>query len=160
LAYKDEYEVARLHLDTMEKAKAEFEGDFTPQFHLAPPLLSRKGSDGRPQKRAFGAWMIPAFRLLARLKPLRGTALDLFGYTAERRMERALIVEYEADMAEILPAVTPDTMATARALAELPLTIRGFGPVKDANAKAAAKTRETLLAAFRAGGTPMRHAAE
>ena len=160
LAYKDEYEVARLHLETAAKAAAEFEGDLRLSYHLAPPILSRKGPDGRPVKRRFGAWMGTAFRLLARLKPLRGTPLDPFGYFPERRMERRLIAEFEADMAEVLPALTPATLAIARELAELPLTIRGFGPVKEAAAATAAARREALLAAFRAGGTPARHAAE
>ena len=160
LAYKDEYEVARLHLSTLAKAEAEFEPGFRPKFHLAPPILTGTDPDGRPRKRAFGPWMLPAFRLLARLKPLRGTALDLFGRSAERRMERALIAEYEADMAEILPAVTPQTLEIAEALARLPLQIRGFGPVKEAAAKAAAARRAELLAAFREGGTPLRQAAE
>jgi len=160
LAYKDEYEVARLHLTTLAKAEAEFEPGFRPKFHLAPPMLTGTEQGGRPKKRAFGPWMLPAFRLLAQLKPLRGTALDLFGRSAERRMERALIAEYEADMAEILPAVTPQTLEIAEALARLPLQIRGFGPVKEASAKAAAARRAELLAAFREGGTPLRQAAE
>ncbi|GGH60269.1 indolepyruvate ferredoxin oxidoreductase family protein [Frigidibacter albus] len=160
LAYKDEYEVARLHLTTLAKAEAEFEPGFRPLFHLAPPVLTGTDPDGRPKKRAFGPWMLPAFRLLARLKPLRGTAFDPFGRSHERRMERALIAEYEADMAEILPAVTPQTLEIAEALARLPLQIRGFGPVKEASAKAAAARRAELLAAFREGGTPLRQAAE
>ncbi|MDP3340080.1 indolepyruvate ferredoxin oxidoreductase family protein [Frigidibacter sp.] len=160
LAYKDEYEVARLHLTTLAKAEAEFEPGFRPKFHLAPPMLSGTEPGGRPKKRAFGPWMLPAFRLLARLKPLRGTALDLFGRSAERRMERALIAEYEADMAEILPGVSPATLEIAEALARLPLQIRGFGPVKEASARAAAARRAELLAAFREGGTPLRQAAE
>ncbi|MFC7703488.1 indolepyruvate ferredoxin oxidoreductase family protein [Plastorhodobacter daqingensis] len=160
LAYKDEYEVARLHLGTLDKARAEFEGDFRPVFHLAPPLLGGKGSDGRPKKRAFGPWVLPLFRVLAGMKRLRGTPLDLFGLTQERRMERALIAQYEADMAEILPNVTPETMDIAVALAELPLQIRGFGPVKAANEQAAARRREELLTAFRAGGAPLQQAAE
>ena len=154
LAYKDEYEVARLHLETMDKARAEFDGAFRPSFHLAPPLLSRPGPDGRPKKITFGPWVVPVFRVLAAMKGLRGGALDLFGRTAERRMERALIAEYEADMAEVLAGLTPERLAVARELAELPLTIRGFGPVKEANAKKAAARRAELLAAFRAGGTP------
>jgi len=160
LAYKDEYEVARLHLTTLAKAEAEFEPGFRPKFHLAPPMLTGTDPDGRPRKRAFGPWMLPAFRLLARLKPLRGTPLDPFGRSAERRMERGLIAEYEADMAEILPKVTPQTLEIAEALARLPLQIRGFGPVKEASAKAAAARRAELLAAFREGGTPLRQAAE
>ncbi|THD83203.1 indolepyruvate ferredoxin oxidoreductase family protein [Aliigemmobacter aestuarii] len=160
LAYKDEYEVARLHLDSVAKARAEFDGDFRPVFHLAPPLLPGRDAAGRPKKRAFGPWMIPVFRVLAALKGLRGTWADPFGRTHERRMERALIAEYEADMAEVLREVTPATLAVARDLAELPLTIRGFGPVKAANAEKAARRRAELLAAFRAGGAPQAMAAE
>ncbi len=160
LAYKDEYEVARLHLSTAEKARVEFEGDFEMHFHLAPPILSKEGSDGRPKKREFGPGMERNFRLLAKLKGLRGTPFDPFGYAAERKMERALIKQYEADMAEVLPKVTPETMEIARELAELPLTIRGFGPVKAQAEQMAAKRREELLAAFRAGGTPQKMAAE
>ncbi len=160
LAYKDEYEVARLHLDTMEKARAEFDGDLKPRFHLAPPLLSRKGSDGRPQKRAFGPWILRAFGLLAKLKVLRGTPLDLFGYTAERRMERRLIRDYEADMASALERMTPANRDTVIALARLPLEIRGFGPVKDANAQSAATSRKELLAQLDGGHTAPRIAAE
>ncbi|MDP4033999.1 MAG: indolepyruvate ferredoxin oxidoreductase family protein [Pseudorhodobacter sp.] len=149
LSYKDEYEVARLHLDTMTKARADFDGPFRPRFHLAPPLLPGKAADGRPKKRAFGPWLLHVFRLLAAMKPLRGTAFDPFGYGAERRLERRLIAQYQADMAEVLANVTPANEGIARELAELPLTIRGFGPVKVANAAKAAKRREALLAAFR-----------
>jgi indolepyruvate ferredoxin oxidoreductase len=159
LAYKDEYEVARLHLDTRAKAEAAFEGDLKLTYHLAPPLLSRPGPDGRPMKRQFGAWIERAYPLLARMKSLRGTPFDVFGYTHERRMERRLIRQYEHDMAEVLkdPARNLDA---AVALAELPLSIRGFGPVKDANATTAAARREELLLAFRAGEAPRRQAAE
>jgi indolepyruvate ferredoxin oxidoreductase len=160
LAYKDEYEVARLLLKSREKAKAEFEGDFDMKFHLAPPLLARKGPDGRPQKREFGGWMERPMGLLARLKGLRGTPLDPFGYTEERRMERALIKQYEQDMAEVLPKLNDRTREAIVALAELPLSIRGFGPVKQANEAKAAKRREELLATIRAGGTDMARAAE
>ena len=160
LAYKDEYEVARLHLDSYDKAKKEFGGDFTMKFHLAPPILSKEGPDGRPAKREFGPGMMRWFRLLARMKGLRGTPLDPFGRTSERRMERALIKQYEADMADILPKVTPATMDIAVAIAELPLQIRGFGPVKEANERKAAKRREELLAAFRDGGAGLAKAAE
>ncbi|AXQ93019.1 indolepyruvate ferredoxin oxidoreductase family protein [Cereibacter azotoformans] len=159
LAYKDEYEVARLHLDTMARARAEFDGDFRPTFHLAPPFLAGKGEE-RPRKRQFGPWMIPAFRLLAALKPLRGTPLDPFGRNPERRLERRLIAQFEADMAEILPALTPETMELGRELARLPLAIRGYGPVKEANAETAAHRRAELLAAIRAGGAPLPMAAE
>jgi len=160
LAYKDEYEVARLLLDTRKKARAEFDGDFDMTFHLAPPLLARKGADGRPQKRAFGAWMERPMRVLAGLKWLRGTPADPFGYTAERKMERALIRQYERDIAEVLPKLTDETRDAIVALAELPLKIKGFGPVKQANEARAAKEREALLAVIRAGGAPVAQAAE
>jgi indolepyruvate ferredoxin oxidoreductase len=160
LAYKDEYEVARLHLATVAKARAEFDGDFTVSFHLAPPMMTKLGADGYPMKREFGARMLTGFRILARLKGLRGTAFDLFGRTAERRMERGLITQYEADMADVLPRLTDATCDAIVALAELPLQIRGFGHVKEANAKKAAARRDELLAVIRAGGADLRRAAE
>ncbi|MDX1821497.1 MAG: indolepyruvate ferredoxin oxidoreductase family protein [Paracoccaceae bacterium] len=160
LAYKDEYEVARLLLTSQEKAAEQFDGDFRMTFHLAPPIISKTGPDGRPMKRTFGPWMAKPMRVLAGLKMLRGTPLDIFGRTAERRMERALIAQFEADMAEVLAKVTPATMDAAVALAELPLSIRGFGPVKEANEAKAAKRREELLASFRDGGKGMAQAAE
>ncbi|MGD1882824.1 MAG: indolepyruvate ferredoxin oxidoreductase family protein [Paracoccaceae bacterium] len=160
LAYKDEYEVARLLLSTQEKAAAEFDGDFKMTFHLAPPLLSREGADGRPQKREFGSWMLRPMRLLAKMKVLRGTPLDIFGYTAERRMERALIKQYEADLEEVLPLLSDQTKEAVIALVELPLQIRGFGPVKLANEQKAAKRREELLSTIRSGGPQLAQAAE
>ncbi|MCC1493382.1 indolepyruvate ferredoxin oxidoreductase family protein [Cognatishimia sp. F0-27] len=160
LAYKDEYEVARLHLETRAKASAAFEGDFKMTFHLAPPILSRPGPDGRPAKKGFGEGMVRNFKILARLKALRGTWFDPFGRTEERRMERALIRQYEADMAAWLPrADTVDADALV-ALAALPLEIRGFGPVKAANEAKAAKRREEILSVLRAGKTGLAKAAE
>ena len=160
LAYKDEYEVARLLLTSRDKAAREFDGDLKMSFHLAPPILGGKGPDGRPIKREFGEWMLRPMKLLARMKHLRGTPLDLFGYSAERKMERALIRQYERDMNEVLANVTPETRDIALALARLPLEIRGFGPVKLASEAKAAKRREELLAAFRQGGPNMKAAAE
>jgi len=122
--------------------------------------LPGKDNAGRPKKRAFGAWVGTVYALLARLRWLRGTPLDVFGYSAERRMERALIRQYEDDMTEVLSNVTPQTHDIAVEIASLPRQIRGFGPVKEANAEAAAKRREELLQAFRAGGTPLATAAE
>ncbi|MCB2144684.1 MAG: indolepyruvate ferredoxin oxidoreductase family protein, partial [Rhodobacteraceae bacterium] len=151
---------ARLHLETAQKAKAEFDGDLRMTFHLAPPVLGGKGPDGRPRKRAFGPWVLTLFGVLARMKGLRGTVLDPFGWLPERRVERALIAQYEADMAEVLPLVAPPTEGAVRALAELPLAIRGFGPVKDAAVEKAARQRAELLAAIRAGDTPQAQAAE
>ena len=159
LSYKDEYEVARLLRGTRAKAEAAFDGELTITHHLAPPVLTRQGPDGRPAKRAFGGWIARAFPLLAAMKRLRGTPLDPFGRTEERRMERALIAQYEADMAEVLPRVADATRDAAAALFELPLSIRGFGPVKAANAAKVAARREELLAVIRAGGT-VREAAE
>ncbi len=160
LAYKDEYEVARLLQSTRAKAAAEFDGDFKMKFHLAPPILSRQGSDGRPVKRTFGPWLEKPMALMARFKGLRGTPLDVFGYTAERRMERSLITQYEADMKQVLPKLTDDTRDAIVALAELPKSIRGFGPVKQANEAKAAKRREELLSVIDAGGKDMAKAAE
>jgi indolepyruvate ferredoxin oxidoreductase len=160
LSYKDEYEVARLLLDSRAKAEETFEGDLKLSYHLAPPMLGGEDPNGRPKKRKFGQGMERWFRLLARFKRLRGTPLDVFGYTAERKMERALIKQYEADMREWLPQVRAEILAPLIALAELPLQIRGFGPVKQANEQKAAKRREELLAALRQGGTPLKQAAE
>ncbi|MDP5216501.1 indolepyruvate ferredoxin oxidoreductase family protein [Ruegeria sp. 2205SS24-7] len=160
LAYKDEYEVARLLLDSREKAAAEFDGDLKMTFHLAPPILGGTGSDGRPTKREFSEWMLGPLKLLTRFKSLRGTPLDIFGYSAERRMERALIRQYEKDLKEVLPKTGPETRDAVIALARLPLDIRGFGPVKQANEVKAAKRREELLATIRQGGPEVREAAE
>lgn len=160
LAYKDEYEVARLHLATVDQVAARWDGETKLSFHLAPPILPGKDANGRPRKREFGTWVLPLFRVLARMKGLRGTALDPFGWLPERRQERAAIAEYERDMDEILPKVTPATLNIARELAELPMTILGYGMVKEAAEQRAAARREELLAEFRAGRSPMREAAE
>jgi len=160
LSYKDEYEVARLLLQSRDKARAEFDGDFRMTFHLAPPMLGGKGADGRPKKRQFGQWLERPLRVLARMKGLRGTPLDVFGYSAERRLERRLIRQYEADMAEVLPKLDDATRDAIVALAELPLSIRGFGPVKQANADKAAGRREELLSTIRDGGEAVRAAAQ
>ncbi len=155
LSYKDEYEVARLLLDTRAKAEAEFDGDLQLNYHLAPPILGGTDANGRPQKRSFGPWVEKALPLLARMKSLRGTPLDIFGYTAERKIERALIRQYEEDMRVWLaldgPDIAPDLRDPLVALAELPLEIRGFGPVKSANEATAAKRREELLVALNMG---------
>lgn len=160
LTYKDEYEVARLLKSTRAKVSEAFDGDVKLTYHLAPPMLSKEGADGRPKKRAFGSWIERAYPLLAMGKRLRGTPLDPFGRTAERRMERALIKQYEADLADTLPRLTDGTRDAIVALAELPLTIRGFGPVKEANERKAAKRREELLAVISAGGSDLAQAAE
>ena len=157
MAYKDEYEVARLHTDTgfLERVGAMFEGDWKLKFHLAPPLLATLDPvTGEPEKRAYGQWMLRAFRVLARLKGLRGTWLDPFGRTADRRQERQLIVDYETLVDEILAGLTPDNHATAIELAALPDRIRGYGPVKERYLRHAKAREAELLAAFRAGAPP------
>jgi indolepyruvate ferredoxin oxidoreductase len=160
LSYKDEYEVARLLLDTRSKARAEFDGDFKMTFNLAPPILSKMEPNGRPVKREFGAWLERPLRLLAKLKVLRGTPFDVFGYTAERKMERALITQYETDMKAVLRVLNDQNRDAIVALAELPLQIRGFGPVKLKNEGVAAKRREELLIAIRMGAETLSKAAE
>ena len=160
LSYKDEYEVARLLLSSRTQAEAEFEGDFKMSFNLAPPMLSKIGPDGRPMKRVFGPWLERPLRMLARLKFLRSTPLDIFGYSAERRMERALIKQYEKDIATVLPALSDATRDATVALAELPMQIRGFGPVKAQNEAKAAKRREELLSLIESGGAESARAAE
>ena len=160
LSYKDEFEVARLHLETEAKARAQFDGDFKISYHLAPPLLPGRDGAGRPKKRAFGAWIARIYPMLARLKPLRGTPLNPFGYTAERRMERALIAQYEADLNAWLPKAASVDRDALVALAELPLSIRGFGPVKEANGAKAALRRAEILQRLASGKTAAAQAAE
>ncbi len=133
LAVKDEYEVARLYTNgAFElKIKQQFEGDFKIHFHMAPPLLARKDGKGHLRKMEFGGWMFKALKIVARLRGLRGTAFDIFGRTAERRMERTLIRRYEDLLTEFQKSLTRDNLATALKLAELPSEIRGFGHVKE-----------------------------
>ena len=146
LCYKDEYEVARLLQATKTQVAERFEGDYEISYHLAPPLLAKKGPDGRPQKRSFGAWFDFVSQGLARLRFLRETPLDPFGYSAERRMERQLIKDFESLVARMLHAYEPAQLGLWRELLSLPLNIRGFGPVKLANAQAMQKRRAELLA--------------
>ena len=161
LAYKDEYEVARLHAETVAAGVGAAFASYTAlRFHLAPPLLGGRDAEGRPKKRSFGPWILPVFRTLARLKPLRGTPFDPFGYTKERRDERAAIADYERDYARVVAEMTPATLDLAVAWARLPLSVRGFGPVKAAAAKAAAERRATLLSALVAGDPAPARAAE
>jgi indolepyruvate ferredoxin oxidoreductase len=163
MAYKDEYEVARLYADGdfLARVADQFDGNYELRFHLAPPLLAdRDPATGHLKKRVYGPWMLSAFRLLARLRFLRGTAVDPFGRSPERRAERRLVAEYEALLDEIAQRLAPHNYAAAVELARLPLEIRGFGHVKDANL-ARAKAKETeLLARFRARVPPALAAAE
>src|SRR5262249_9481311 len=135
LAYKDEYEVARLYADGSfrERLAQQFEGDVGLKVHLAPPLWAKRdAATGHLKQHGYGAWVLRAFGLLAKLKFLRGTALDPFGRTGERREERKLIAEYETLVAGLIAQLSPANHAAAVALACLPETIRGFGHVKDA----------------------------
>ncbi|MCY1217991.1 Pyruvate ferredoxin/flavodoxin oxidoreductase [compost metagenome] len=158
MAYKDEYEVARLYADPafLDKLRAQFEGepgrDYQLNFWLAPPLLAKTdkgGAKGHPVKRRFGPRTMTAFRLLARLKGLRGTAFDVFGKTAERRAERALVNDYLAMIDEFATSLSADNVDAALALAALPEDIRGYGHVKEASMDAAAVRREALLVQYR-----------
>jgi indolepyruvate ferredoxin oxidoreductase len=153
LAYKDEYEVARLYTDGSFKAalEKEFEGKLELEFHLAPPIMNTPDPiTGRPAKRKFGPWAMMMFKVLARMKGLRGTAFDIFGRSEDRKVERRLIAEYEALVDELLSSLTPANHALAVALAAVPDQIRGYGPVKHASV-VTAKTKEAeLLARFRA----------
>ncbi len=148
MAVKDEYEVARLHAETgfVARTLAGFEGRPRLRFHLAPPLLARPGPDGEKRKIAFGPWVVPVFRVLARLRRLRGTRLDPFGHTAERRMERRMLAEYEATLDRMLPTLTRERLPAMVELASLPATVRGFGHVKAKAAEAAETRRAALLA--------------
>ena len=164
MAYKDEYEVARLYTDGafLKQVEAEFDGeDLRFEFHLAPPLLApRDRVTGLPRKMSFGPRILPLFRLLAKLKGLRGTAFDPFGRTLERRSERKLIADYEAMVAEILAKLTPDNHAAAVALAAIPEKIRGFGHVKQQHLTAAKADEAALLEQFRTGSPELLKAAE
>ncbi len=149
MAYKDEYEVARLYSrpEFLESLQAQFSGDYELRFNLAPPLWSdRDESTGLPRKREFGAWMLHAFRLLAPFKRLRGTPLDIFGYTAERRQERRDIADYEALIDELLPRIGEASRELVAELLALPLQLRGFGHVKDRNREQLQVRRDALLA--------------
>ena len=139
MAYKDEYEVARLHTDTtfLNKVNAMFEGDFKINYNLAPPMISKKNEKGELQKQKFGPWMLTGFKVLAKLKGLRGTALDVFGKTEERKMERALIGEYTASIDTLLTTLNRTNHAAAVEVARIPELIKGYGHVKERNLKTA-----------------------
>ncbi len=150
MATKDEYEVARLYTDGAfkEKISAMFEGDITLKFHLAPPLFSRRDSNGHLIKQEFGPWMMQAFRVLAKGKFLRGTILDIFGYTTERKAERGLITHYRNTMLALLPQLDAENLAQAVAIASIPEDIRGYGHIKERYLLAARKKEAGLLATF------------
>ena len=152
LAYKDEYEVARLYSDPafLQKIAGMFEGNYRLRFHLAPPILSKPDpATGEARKREFGPWMMKAFGVLAKLRFLRGTPFDVFGHTDERRLERQLIADYEKTVEELAAKLTRENHATAVAIAAIPEEIRGFGHVKARHLAAAKKKEADLLSAFR-----------
>jgi indolepyruvate ferredoxin oxidoreductase len=161
LAYKDEYEVARLYTEAGFQAALgrQFEGDFKLKFHLAPPLTAKRDpSTGHLVKRAFGGWVLPAFRVLAKMKVLRGTKLDPFGRTQERRTERALIVEYEALIAEVLAGLQPRNHPLAVKLASLPQDVKGYGHIKDSHLEKTRHKQADLLHQWRNPETLLRAA--
>ena len=152
LAIKDEYEVARLFTNGkfMKSVRERFEGDFKLKFHLAPPLFAeRDPNTGELKKREYGPWMMSAFGLLAKLKGLRGTPLDIFGYSEERKMERRLITDYETMIGDIIAGVSASNYDTAIELAEIPEHIRGYGHIKERHVKLAKDTEAKLMAQFR-----------
>jgi len=157
MAYKDEYEVARLHTDPafIGKVAAMFEGDFKLVHHLAPPMMARKNEKGELVKRPFGPWMRTAFRVMAQLKGLRGTPFDAFGYTGERKVERALIGEYRKSIEALLPTLSQQNLDLALEIARLPEDIRGYGHVKARNLVAVRARWERLMAQWHdAQGAP------
>jgi len=163
MAYKDEYEVARLYTDgRFEKALSErFRDGWKLSFHLAPPLFAERDAlTGHFKKREYGAWLMPVFRLIAGMKRLRGSAFDLFGRTAERRRERRLIAEYEATLTTLIAGLDADNHALAVDIADLPMTVRGFGHVKEANLKTMKAKEAELLGAFGGDGSAAAEAAE
>ncbi|CAN5243586.1 indolepyruvate ferredoxin oxidoreductase family protein [soil metagenome] len=153
MSYKDEYEVARLYTDPAFKAAiaAAFEGDYTLEFHLAPPLLARKNERGELVKRQYGGWMLTAFGVMARFKFLRGTLFDPFGHTVERRMERRLIDDYRGVVDQLLATLDAGNLALAVRIANLPQEMRGYGHVKERNVEAALARQAGWLAAYRDG---------
>jgi indolepyruvate ferredoxin oxidoreductase len=156
LAYKDEYEVARLFTDGnfMEELKATFQGDYKLRFNLAPPIMEQMDpATGRPRKREFGAWMLPAFGVLAKFKFLRGTPFDIFGYHHDRRAERQLIADYEADIALVKAKLHRDNLDICAELLSVPDEIRGYGPIKEANLKKAMSRRAEMRAMLETGVT-------
>jgi len=151
MAYKDEYEVARLYTsgEFERQLKQQFEGDYQVRFHLAPPLLAKKDAQGRLLKREYGPWMFKAFKWLAKLRFLRGGTFDIFGYTAERRGERALIAEYADTVGQLLEKLDAENVGLAAQIASIPEHIRGYGHVKEQHLHEAKAREAALLAQWR-----------
>jgi indolepyruvate ferredoxin oxidoreductase len=151
MAYKDEYEVARLHTDKqfLERVKTQFEGDFKVFYHLAPPLLAKRNEKGHLVKQKMSPATLLIFKVLAKFKFLRGTALDIFGRTEERQTERALVQEYMDAVTEVLTSLKAENHALAVQLGNVPEQIRGFGHVKERNLIAAMVQWQKTMDAFR-----------
>lgn len=151
MAYKDEYEVARLYTsgDFERRIRDTFDGDYKLHFHLAPPLLAKKDAEGHLRKAEYGPWVFKAFRVLAKFKGLRGSVLDPFGRTAERKMERRLIEDYYRQVDELLAGLDRDNHALAVDIASVPELIRGYGHVKERHLADALKRQDDLLTAWR-----------
>jgi indolepyruvate ferredoxin oxidoreductase len=158
MAYKDEYEVARLYVASgfFERVARQFEGDYRLKFHLAPPLLARRDGQGLLLKRAYGPWVATVFRWMVKARGLRGTAFDPFGHTAERRSQRAAIGEFMRLMRRVVAALDTPRLEAAMALARLPQSVRGFGHVRHGNVIAAQQRQAELLVAFERSGTTFR----
>ena len=151
MSYKDEYEVARLYTngDFLRRLRQQFDGNYRLNFHLSPPVLNPTDkATGKPRKLSFGPWMMPAFRLLGRLKGLRGTPFDVFGYNPERRLERQLIVDYRRTITDLLPVLNAENLSLVVSIAALADTIRGYGHVKAENLRKYRLELERLLASF------------
>ena len=151
MAYKDEYEVARLYTSGEFKRRLEqqFEGDYEVHFHLAPPLFAKKDAHGRLMKKEYGPWVFKAFGLLAKLRFLRGGTFDLFGYTDERKGERQLIADYEKTVGELLGTLNGDKLGLAVEIASIPEHIRGYGHIKEKHLHAAKAREAELLGLWR-----------
>jgi indolepyruvate ferredoxin oxidoreductase len=151
MAYKDEYEVARLYTsgDFEKRVRDTFDGDFKIHFNLAPPLFARRDSEGHLRKSEYGSWIFGAFKLLTKMRGLRGTAFDIFGYTAERKTERALIDEYFATIDELLGKLDRGNHSLAVEIAAIPEQIRGYGHVKEAHLSKASAHRTQLVDSWR-----------
>ncbi len=154
MAYKDEYEVARLYTsgEFEQRIRETFDGDFKLHFNLAPPLFARKDAEGHLRKAEYGAWVFGAFKVLAKLRGLRGTALDVFGYTAERKGERQLIADYFTTIDALLATLDHDNHALAVEIASIPELIRGYGHVKERHLAAALTRQNDLMQAWRQPG--------
>ena len=161
LAYKDEYEVARLHTKYLKEALSkEFDKYPKVSFYLAPPLLSRENKSGKIKKKQFGPWFLFILKLLAKAKFIRGTVFDMFSYSSERKNEIKLVAQYETDLEKFLPLYKLSNSDLLEELALLPMDIKGFGHVKEKSIQEASQKRDEIITALGARSIPHLHAAE